>query len=209
MNVTEIKFNKRVKTGEYEHEDFTATATMDPGEDLFTQMNLLRTDVLAVIAGEKAAPVATLTVPAKEGKTGKGKGAKGKDTPPPAEEKEEEEEQEEEENEDEDPVDPEEEEEEEEQEEEEETPPPAEEKPAKTGKTFKKKPQVYDRDKEQHKEIFSKMLAALAPNWKKSDDTKKLGKDASVKMAGKEFLDEKGEVLDSFKKDVKKLMKLK
>ena len=53
------------------------------------------------------------------------------------------------------------------------------------------------------------MLAVIAPDWKKTDASKKLGKDASVKMAGKDFLDETGEVLEAFKVEVKKLMKIK
>lgn len=73
-------------------------------------------------------------------------------------------------------------------------------------KTFRKKPQSYNREIEQHKEIFSGVLRSVAPDWKKTEVTKARAKKASEQMAGKEFLDEDGEVLSSFKDAVKKLM---
>lgn len=76
-------------------------------------------------------------------------------------------------------------------------------------KSFKKKPQSYNRTIEQHKEIFSGILKSINPKWNKSDVTKTKGKNASVKMDGKEFLDEDGEVLESFTAEVKKLMAVK
>lgn len=74
------------------------------------------------------------------------------------------------------------------------------------GKKFRKKPQSYNRSLEQHKEIFSGVLKSVAPDWKKTDASKAKAKDVSQKMEGKEFLDDNGEVLDSFKAEVKKLM---
>lgn len=76
-------------------------------------------------------------------------------------------------------------------------------------KAFRKKPQSYNRGIEQHKEIFSGLLRTVAPDWKKSDATKAKAKKASEVMEGKEFLDENGEVLATFKAEVKKLMAVK
>ena len=73
-------------------------------------------------------------------------------------------------------------------------------------KTFRKKPQNYNRTIEQHKEIFSGVLRSVAPDWKKNEASKKKAKLASEKMEGVEFLDENGEVVPAFKVAVKKLM---
>lgn len=74
-------------------------------------------------------------------------------------------------------------------------------------KSFKRKPQAYDRSIEQHKEIFSGALRSIAPDWKSSEDSKKKAKKSSETLEGEEFLDENGEVLDTFKQKLKKLMK--
>lgn len=74
-------------------------------------------------------------------------------------------------------------------------------------KTFKKKPQDYNRSIEAHKEIFSGVLRSINPDWKKSEDSKKKAKKVSEAVEGEEFLDGNGEVLDSFKALVKKKMK--
>ena len=74
---------------------------------------------------------------------------------------------------------------------------------------FKKKPQVYNRGIEQHKEIFSGLLRSVSPDWKKSDKTKALAKNTSAEMEGENFLDENGEVLAEFKAAVVKHMKSK
>lgn len=73
-------------------------------------------------------------------------------------------------------------------------------------KSFRKKPQGYNRAIDQHKEIFSGVLRYVAPDYKKSEASKLKAKETSIKMSGKEFLDEDGEVLESFKAEVKKLM---
>lgn len=80
--------------------------------------------------------------------------------------------------------------------------------PAKA-KGFRKKPQAYDRNIEQHKEIFSGVLRSVAPDWKKSEITKTKAKKASEAMVGNAFLDENGEVIPEFTAKVKKLMTVK
>lgn len=74
-------------------------------------------------------------------------------------------------------------------------------------KAFKRKPQHYDRSIEQHKEIFSRVLKSIAPDWKKSEESKKKAKEVSEQVEGEPFLDENGEVLDGFKTKVRKLFK--
>jgi hypothetical protein len=82
--------------------------------------------------------------------------------------------------------------------------------PSKTGKkTFKKKPQSYNRGIEQHKEIFSSTLRSVMPDWKKSQVTKDRAKKVSEQLEGESFLDENGEVLPEFTAQVKKLMSAK
>lgn len=76
-------------------------------------------------------------------------------------------------------------------------------------KKFKSKAQSYARDNDTHKEIFSGVLKAVAPQWKKDAASKKRAKDASVKLEGSDFLDAEGEVLASFKQSVKKHMSVK
>lgn len=74
------------------------------------------------------------------------------------------------------------------------------------GKTFKPKPQNYSRANETHKEIFSNLLKSVAPDWKKSFESKELAKSTSKKMDGTAFLDADGEVIAEFKSKVKKMM---
>ena len=76
-------------------------------------------------------------------------------------------------------------------------------------KKFVKKPQAYDRGIEQHKEIFSKLVGSVAPDWKKSDASKALAKKTSEALEGTPFLDENGEVVAEFKAEVKKRMAAK
>lgn len=66
----------------------------------------------------------------------------------------------------------------------------------------KKKPQNYNRSIEQHKEIFSGILKSVAPEWKKTDASKAKAKSASESMEGLPFLDDEGNVLESFKTKV-------
>ena len=80
---------------------------------------------------------------------------------------------------------------------------------AKGPKKFKAKPQVYSRSIEQHKELFSGVLRSVMPDWKKSEKTKALAKEASAAMDGEDFLDAEGNVVPEFEAQVKKLMKVK
>lgn len=73
-------------------------------------------------------------------------------------------------------------------------------------KGFKKKPQHYDRKVEAHKEKLSGLLKSVSPNWNKTDAGKAAAKSASKELEGEPFLDENGEILDSFKSKLKKLM---
>lgn len=89
--------------------------------------------------------------------------------------------------------------------------PEPEEKPKKkrkapAKKSFKPKPQVYDRENDTHKEIFSGLLKSLSPNWKKDSKLKIQAKNASVKLEGEEFLDHEGEVLEAFKGSVREFL---
>lgn len=76
-------------------------------------------------------------------------------------------------------------------------------------KKYKTKSQNYNRGIEQHKEIFSGVLRSVSPDWKKSDVLKQKAKKTSEALEGTEFLDENGEVVASFKAEVKKLMTVK
>lgn len=76
-------------------------------------------------------------------------------------------------------------------------------------KAFKSKPQAYDRENDTHKEIFSGVLKAVAPTWKKDAKLKAKAKSTSVKLEGSDFLDGDGEVLASFKQSVKKSLGVK
>lgn len=71
-------------------------------------------------------------------------------------------------------------------------------------KTFKKKPQSYNRGIDQHREIFSRVLRSVKPDWKESEKMKVRAKKISEQLEGENFLDENGEVLSDFKAEVKK-----
>jgi len=191
MRIFEIKYMRRNNLGNYEHEEIAMTTVVEEGEDHMAVMAILKKDVLAGFGDLPSAPVKE-EKPAKAAKNAKKEAPVKEEEEVAAEEEEAEE------------VAAEEEEEEVAAEEEE----AEEEKPVKTGKkkNFKKKPQSYSRSSEQHKEILSTLLKSVAPDWKKTDDGKARAKDASQKMEGKDFLDEEGEVLQSFKDEVQKLM---
>lgn len=76
-------------------------------------------------------------------------------------------------------------------------------------KTFKKKPQVYNRSIDQHREIFSRVLRSVKADWKESDTLKARAKKISEQLDGEKFLDETGEVLPDFKAEVKKRLLVK
>lgn len=75
-----------------------------------------------------------------------------------------------------------------------------------TKKNFRKKPQVYQRSNETHKELFSSLMKSVAPKWKSSPESKAKAKSVSKKMEGKEFLDEDGKIFPAFKEQVRKSM---
>ena len=74
-------------------------------------------------------------------------------------------------------------------------------------KTFKRVPQTYDRSIEQHKDIFGRAYTAIVPNWRESEASKKKAKQISENLEGEPFLDENGEVIDSFKARIRKFLK--
>lgn len=71
----------------------------------------------------------------------------------------------------------------------------------------KSKSETYDRENESHKEIFSKLLRSVSPDWKKTDKGMARGKKASIEMEGHDFLDKEGNVLESFEDAVTGWMK--
>lgn len=188
MKVVEVKYMKRVNLGNYEHEETALTAVLDEGEDHFAALASLKADMASAQSGATSNPAETKAPP---------KAPKAKKEEAAAEESEEDE--------DEKAVDSEEEESEEEESEEESE--EEEEAPSAKGKkNFKKKPQTYSRDSETHKEIFSKLMMSVAPKWKETAESKQKAKETSLAMSGKEFLDENGNVLESFSDEVKSKM---
>ena len=79
-------------------------------------------------------------------------------------------------------------------------------KAAKGKKKFKSKAQVYQRSNETHKELFSGVMRAVAPDWKKTTESKAKAKSVSLVFEGVDFLDAEGNVLAEFKAAVKKAM---
>ncbi len=221
---------------QYEFEEYTVSAELEDDADLREVMAALKADIEAIHAGESSAGSPTEDAgqdteeeneDPKPVKTGKK--SKRSRTTTPKEEPEDEEETEDDdggdETEDEDGDegnDDGEESEESPDEEEEESPKVTGKKKSGTAKTgqdsktkteatsgkkgFKKKPQAYQRGNETHKELFSNVLKKVAPNWKKSFESKAQAKTTSKKMEGSEFLDENGKTLASFEAAVKKLM---
>lgn len=77
----------------------------------------------------------------------------------------------------------------------------------KAKKKFKKKATTYDRANEIHKKLFSASLAEIAPSWKSTDAGKAKAKQLSRDSDGVDFLDDDGDVLESFVVAMKKGMK--
>lgn len=77
-----------------------------------------------------------------------------------------------------------------------------EEKPKKSKKTAAKKAVsnyvAYNRELEAHRQLLSSHLTSNYPNWK----TKEGVKEFSSSLVGKEFLDEAGYIIDSFKEEL-------
>lgn len=72
-------------------------------------------------------------------------------------------------------------------------------------KGLRAKGSVYSRESDLHRKLLGQMLKDAG--LYKTDDQKKKAKAVSAKMAGKEFLDGDGEIMDSFKTEFTKLMK--
>lgn len=195
MRITEAKYVRKYNLGNYESEDYGLTAVIEDDETAQSVLNNLKAEVAAAYSGE-AAPE-----PAASGKKKKGKKKPPQDSEdaPDADDVEATEAEEEE-------TEAEETEEENEEEDDRATPIDGATGKRSTKKKFVKKPEVYQRGKETHRELFSSVLKTAAPDWKKSDKSKEKAKDVSTKMEGKAFLNEDGDVLESFKVEVKKLM---
>lgn len=76
------------------------------------------------------------------------------------------------------------------------------EEPKKEKKPAAKKAKTipYNREEKTHKQTMAKLLNEVKPDWK---DDKESAKNASVKLNGVEFMDNKGNVLDTFKEALK------
>lgn len=198
MKVSEARFQKRYNVAQYEHEEYSLTAVVDEDESAVEVLAQLKADIQEAYDGAASGNAE----PEPEEEKPKKKKSKAK-----AEESEDEESAEDQET---DEATEEEESEETESEETEETEGEEDEKPVKAKKGFKKKPQAYQRSNETHKDIFtSRVLKAVAPDWKKTTESKAKAKKVSMKLEGEDFLDESGEVLASFKAAAKKLMAAK
>lgn len=191
MKITEIKYTKKFNNGNYESEEYGVTAVLSDNdtETTVSLFQILKQEVHSAYTytGEETQEPEPMT---EEEVVEELEETPIEDEPTVEETPEEVEEEAE-----------------EEAEEEEELVSEKEVKAKKPKKKFKKKPQVYQRSNETHKEMFSIVLKGVAPNWKDNPKTKAKAKDCSVKMEGKEFLDENGKVLKEFVAEVKKLMK--
>lgn len=203
MKPTEIKFTRRYNVAQYEHEEYSVTALLEDDDSAVDGLVELKEQVAAAYGGGACVGESdedtSSTDESNEEETGE------EDTE--AEDSENDSDSEESDEADENNED-----------EEESAPSPKSSKKssttkadsktssAKAGKKFKAKPQVYDRENDTHKKLFSDVLKAVAPDWKKSDASKAKAKSVSQKMAGKEFLDANGVVVSAFKAEVKKLM---
>lgn len=195
MRISEAKFSRRYNVGNYEHEELSLTAVVEEGESAVDVLTQLKADIEAAHTGGEATSVIE-----------PGKVKKSKKKVEEADEEQEQEESEEETTGGTEESDDESEEETDDEAEEEETAKSSKKSSIKGKKAFKKKPQVYQRSNETHKEIFSGVLKVVAPKWKATAESKTAAKMVSQKMEGKPFLDESGEVLEDFKATVKRLM---
>lgn len=84
--------------------------------------------------------------------------------------------------------------------------------PAKKSKPEKKKAPkkakavAYDREVKAHKKEFGGLLHEHFEGWKEDDDLKAKAKEVSATLTGKDFMDAKGNVLDSFVEALKEEM---
>ncbi len=227
--VKEAKLTKRYVTGQYEHEEYTLTAEVLGGESGVKVLTELKLQINEAFIGEASVESEAEEEVQEKPKTKKGKKENGKrkssivsdedegdsDSAEEADDNEDESADHDEATDSEDgnasdDSSDESEEDSEDEEDGEEDAKPVKGKADKGGKAGTKvrkaKPQNYNREVEQHKSLFSGVLRSVAPEWNKSDDSKARAKKTSVQLAGKPFLDADGEVLDSFKAEVKKLM---
>lgn len=234
MKPTEAKFLKRIKTGEYEHEEYAITAIVEDGETAVEALISMKEEVCQAIFGSSIESKLE-EVPAK--KTTKSKSTnKGKKNAKPSDDEADNSDDEnnidedsseeaegndgESDSDDETSVSEDSDDSDDSSEDDEAKPVSAKATKNFSGKdsaakkesgkkSFRKKPQAYNRAIEQHKEIFSSVLRSVAPTWKKDEASKKKAKLTSEKMEGVDFLDENGDVLSSFKEAVKKSMAAK
>ena len=184
MQTTEVKYTRRFNLGEYEHAEYSITATTEDKEKAQKVLAQLKADVLEAHTSEDE-PTEDSPTPAPSKKAAKKAAAKAAAQVEDEESEDEDDEESEDETDnardDEDEVE------------------------TKSAKKLKTKAQPYVRIDSTHKELFSGLLKSVAPDWKKSDKSKAKGKEISKKMDGKDFLDADGEVLKEFKAEVKKL----
>jgi len=224
MKISEAKYTRRFNLGDYEHEEYSLSAAVD--EDTYSAKEVfsdLKSTILEAHTGdskpekekEEKNGKSKSSSSKENGKNGKaaGKGAKGSDDEGSEDNEESDAETSDDDN---DPPESDEAEDagdEAEDEEQETKPVKGKSSKGKSGakdegkKTFKKKPQTYNRSIEQHKEIFGGVVRSINPKWKDNDVTKKKVKKASESLEGEDFLDENGEVIEDFKAKVKKLIK--
>lgn len=235
--ITEAKYTKRFNTGEYQYEEITLVAAVDPKESGVVVLTEMKTQINEAFTGEAAGDDEQETKTAKAGKgkkNGKGKSNSSNDEDEDEQDSDEETGTDEDEGSDDDEASDDEDgddsddssDDSESEEDSEEDSDEGSSKSSKKGKSskgaksskagkaeggkkFKKKPQNYDRGIEQHKDIFSKVLGLVSPDWKKTDASVAKAKKVSESMEGKSFLDANGEVIAEFKAEVKKLMAAK
>lgn len=224
MKISEAKYTRRFNLGDYEHEEYSLTCVVEDDDKGTEALLELKKEVLVAHSNEppeveteekeekKNAKSSSSKNSNKNGKAA-GKGAKGSDDEGSEDNEESDAETSDDDN---DPPESDEAEDagdEAEDEEQETKPVKGKNSKGKSGakdegkKTFKKKPQTYNRSIEQHKEIFGGVVRSINPKWKDNDVTKKKVKKASESLEGEDFLDENGEVIEDFKAKVKKLIK--
>lgn len=187
MKVTEIIYNRRFKTGDYGHSDYTVTAEMEEGESVSEAFGVLQAEILTAENGPEKKAANPVGRPKKVKEVKEVEKAKEPVVEKVAEEAVEEVEEE--------TVVEEEVIEEEKVEE--------EVKPVQK----KKKGTAYNRNDETHKAIVAKQLGIIHKGWNKDPETKAKGQKASKALDGSDFLDSDGQILPSFVASLKKLMK--
>lgn len=203
MKVTTLCYSRRYNLGEYEHEEFHVNAEIEEGDDHVEILAGLKCDIEKAHSGEADAgtqDAGPAKVEPKEDKPSKGKGKKSKPAPTttPSKESQDSEDDGEEEIAEEEIEDAGEEEVAEEEVEEEK---PTKKAPA---KKLRKKNEVYDRDSQIHKKLFTKTVTGMSPKWRDTPAMAAKVKKVSMALEGEEFLDADGQVLEGFKAALKK-----